>query len=90
MYGIAVETQGGILDELSGLVDSGCIKSHMHDCVSWKEFQKAFQVLEQRKTIGKVSTTTHTHQQHSRAAQYPTAAIDCWSGLRCCVRVCSS
>ena len=54
MYGIAVETQGAILDEVSSLVDSGRIRSHMHDCVSWKDFQKAFQLLEQRKTIGKV------------------------------------
>ena len=53
-----VETQGAILDELSSLVDSGRIRTHMHDCVSWKEYAAAFEVLEKRKTIGKVGQQT--------------------------------
>ena len=62
MYGIAVETQGAILDEISSLADSGCVRSHMHDCVSWKEYAAAFAILEARKTVGKVSTH-HEHKQ---------------------------
>ena len=62
MYGVGVETQGAILDELSRLVDSGVIRSHMHDCVSWKEYNKAFATLEARKTIGKVNS--HCIEKH--------------------------
>lgn len=65
MYDVAVETQGAILDEVSSLVDSGVLRSHMHDCLSWKEHAKAFQTLEARKTIGKVKV----HHSHSHRAQ---------------------
>lgn len=54
-FGFDQQYQGDLLNEISALVDEGKLKTTMYQSMSWKQINDAFKILEDRKTIGKIS-----------------------------------